>query len=414
MTRPIARSYAEARRCVLETLAPLPAITVPFDRCAGRALRADVIAPHPLPPFANSSMDGWAVRVADLADAAGAPVTLPVVAVIAAGQVAPRALAPGEAMRIMTGAALPAGAEAVLPFEQGERGTDARGRETMLARHAPRAGENIRAAGRDVAAHVRFFASGHELSVYDSALLASLGVVHVAVGPAPRVAVFTTGDELLDPGDPLRPGALRDSNLSMLSQLVTGAGGELVDAARLADDAALVRQRIAEALGRADAVLTVGGVSAGDFDPVKEALVHLGPVELWRVEMRPGRPQAFGRPGGKLYFGLPGNPGSVACVFETLVRPALRRLQGFTELDRPRVPVRLARAVSSRAGRTDFLRCELAWREGALWATPAGEQVSGHLTPQSRAHALVIVPEPAAALGVGDTAEALLLRMPFA
>ena len=414
MSEPLARSYAEARRCVLEALLPLPATTVRFDGCAGRALRADVFAPHPLPPFTNSAMDGWAVRAADTSGAAGAPVTLPVVAVIPAGGVPPHVLGAGEAMRIMTGAQVPAGADAIIPFELGERGTDARGGETMSTRHAPDPGENIRPAGRDVAAGALVLASGRELSAHDAALLASLGVVDVSVGPAPRVAVFTTGDELLDPSAPLRPGALRDSNLSLLSRLVSEAGGEVTDAARLPDDATRVRERIADALKRADVVLTVGGVSAGDFDPVKEALVHFGSIELWRVEMRPGRPQAFGRPDGRLFFGLPGNPASVVCVFEALVRPALRRLQGFSELDRPRVPVRISQALASREGRTDFVRCELAWRAGELWATPAGEQVSGHLSPQSRAHALVIVPASAAALAIGERAEALLLRMPSA
>jgi len=160
-------------------------------------------------------------------------------------------------------------------------------------------------------------------------------------------------------------------------------------------------------------VLTIGGVSAGDFDPVKEALERIGGIESWRVAMRPGRPQAFGTPGGKLFYGMPGNPASVACVFETLVRPALRVLQGFTQLDRPRVPVRVAQSIESRAGRTDFVRVTLTWRDdGLLWAAPAGDQVSGHLAPQSRAHGLLIVPEASARLDAGERATALVLRPP--
>jgi molybdopterin molybdotransferase len=173
-----------------------------------------------------------------------------------------------------------------------------------------------------------------------------------------------------------------------------------------------VASRIREALKISDAVLTIGGISAGDFDPVKEAISELDGVELWRVAMRPGRPQAFGMPGGTLFHAMPGNPASVACVFEALVRPALRVMQGFTQLDRPRVPVRVAMAIESRAGRTDFVRCALAWRDGALWATPAGAQVSGHLSPQARAHALVVVPEPAERLESGAAAEALVMRAP--
>jgi molybdopterin molybdotransferase len=409
---PLALSYAEARARAVESLSSLPAETLPLARCAGRALRRDVVAPHALPPFRNSAMDGWAVRAADLALAApGAPVTLRVVGEIPAGTVPARALGPGEAMRIMTGAMPPEGADAVVPFEEGERGAAAGG-ETMTARRPVEPGDHLRAAGADVGQAEVVLEEGRELSAHDLALLASLGVAALTVSPAPRVAVLSTGDELVDPGEPLRPGAIRDSNLGMLSLLAEQAGAEIGIAERLADDPRRVAARIEEAIATCDAVLTIGGVSAGDFDPVKLALARLGEIELWRVAMRPGRPQAWGRPQGRLFHGLPGNPASVACVFEALVRPALRRLQGFSRLDRPRVPVRLARDVASKAGRTDFVRCTLAWREGALWATPAGEQVSGHLAPQSRAHALVVVPEAAERLREGEAAEALVLRLP--
>ena len=409
---PLALSYAEARARAVESLSSLPAETLPLARCAGRALRRDVVAPHALPPFRNSAMDGWAVRAADLALATpAAPVTLRVVGEIPAGTVPARALAPCEAMRIMTGAMPPEGADAVVPFEEGERGAGAGG-ETMTARRPVEPGDHLRAAGADVGQAEVVLEEGRELSAHDLALLASLGVAHVSVSPAPRVAVLSTGDELVDPGEPLRPGAIRDSNLGMLSLLAEQAGAEIGIAERLADDPRRVAARIEEAIATCDAVLTIGGVSAGDFDPVKLALARLGEIELWRVAMRPGRPQAWGRPHGRLFHGLPGNPASVACVFEALVRPALRRLQGFSRLDRPRAPVRLARDVASKAGRTDFVRCTLAWREGALWATPAGEQVSGHLAPQSRAHALVVVPEAAERLREGEAAEALVLRLP--
>jgi molybdopterin molybdotransferase len=351
------------------------------------------------------------VHAADLALASGgAPLTLPVVAVIAAGQVAPRALAAGEAMRIMTGAALPDGADAVVPFEDGERMAEPH-REAFRALRPAQPGEHVREAGADVAAGETVLEAGRALSAHDLALAAALGAGMLAVGPLPRVAVLTTGDELLDPDEALRPGAIRDSNLTQLVLLAREAPADVVLAERLPDDEARIAARLREALAIADVVLTVGGVSAGDFDPVKLALATFAGVELWRVNMRPGRPQAFGTPEGRLYFGLPGNPGSVACVFEALVRPALRSLQGFAAIDRPRVPVRAAAAIASKAGRTDFVRCALAWRDGALWATPAGAQVSGHLAPQSRAHALLVVPEAAESLREGEPAEALLLRM---
>ncbi|HEX5633312.1 MAG TPA: molybdopterin-binding protein, partial [Gemmatimonadales bacterium] len=173
-----------------------------------------------------------------------------------------------------------------------------------------------------------------------------------------------------------------------------------------------VAHAIREALVTCDVVLTIGGVSAGDHDPVKNAITTLPGVELWRVAMRPGRPQAFGTPEGRLFFGLPGNPASVACVWEALVRPAFRALQGHTQLDRPRVPVRVAEPVESRAGRTDFVRATLEWRDGELWAMPAGAQLSGHLLPQALAHALLVVPESADRLLSGEGAEAFVLRLP--
>lgn len=405
-------TYAQARARAVDALGSLPAVTLPLARCAGRALRREVVAPHALPPFRNSAMDGWAVRSADLALARpDERVTLRVTGEIPAGAVPALALAPGEAMRIMTGAMPPRGADAVVPFEDGERGSDARG-EFMRASRPAGAGDHLRAAGADVGQAETVLREGRELSAHDLALMASLGVAQGCVSPSPRVAVLSTGDELLDPSEPLRPGAIRDSNLGLLAMLAEQAGGEVTIAERLPDDASRVAARIEQAFASCDVVLTIGGVSAGDHDPVKQALVRLGEIQLWRVAMRPGRPQASGRPHGRLFHGLPGNPASVACVFEALVRPALRRLQGFADLDRPRVPVRLAREVPSKAGRTDFVRCTLAWRDGALWATPAGSQVSGHLAPQSRAHALVVVPEATEVLREGDEAAALVLRLP--
>lgn len=410
--KPQALGYAEARARAVDSLSSLPSEEQPLARCAGRALRRAVAAPHALPPFRNSAMDGWAVRAADLALARPqSPVTLRVTGEIPAGRVPPGPVGPGEAMRIMTGAMPPPGADAVVPFEEGERGRDARG-ETMTARGPAEPGDHLRAAGADVGQAEQVLEEGRELSAHDLALLAALGVTRIAVSPVPRVAVLSTGDELLDPDEPLRPGAVRDSNLGMLAQLCREAGAEVAIAERLPDDADRVAGRLEDAVATCDAVLTIGGVSAGDYDPVKVAIARLGGIELWRVAMRPGRPQAWGRPSGRVFHGLPGNPASVACVFEALVRPALRRLQGFARLDRPRAPVRMAREAPSRAGRTDFVRCTLAWRDGALWATPAGDQVSGHLAPQSRAHALVVVPEAADVLREGEAAEALVLRLP--
>jgi molybdopterin molybdotransferase len=309
----------------------------------------------------------------------------------------------------MTGAMLPEGADAIVPIEDLELDQD--GRAARIATPvAP--GQNVRDAGADVRIGEAVLAAGRELSAHDVAMLAAFGVARPTLGPAPRVAALSTGDELLDVDSALRPGAIRDSNLPMLIGLLEEAGARVVTAERLGDDPAAVAARIERALGEADVVITLGGVSAGRHDPVKLGLGRLSGIALWRVAMKPGRPQAFGAPGGRLFFGLPGNPASVACVFEALVRPALRQLQGFAEIDRPRLAVRTADAIESRRGRTDFVRATLAARDDAWWAAEAGAQVSGHLSPQSRAHALLIVPESVERLSPGDRAEALLLRWP--
>ena len=409
----------QARARVTAAVRALGSERVALFAARGRALAEQVIAPHGLPPFRNASMDGIAVRAADLARASpAAPVALAVAATLAAGQVADRALAPGEAMHIMTGAMLPEGADAVIPIEdlvvapEGfSAGTELTTRRVFVPRPA-RPAENIREPGRDVAAGAIVMRAGRELSAYDLALLGSLGLAELSVGKRPRVAILSTGDELLEIGAPLRPGAIRDTNLPMLAALVEETGAIVVSAAREADQPDAVAAAIRAGLAQADVMLTIGGVSAGDFDPVKLSLAALGGIALWRVAMKPGRPQAFGAPDGRLFFGLPGNPASVACVFEVMVRPALRRLQGFHALERPRAFARTSERIESRVGRTDFVRVTLAGDADAWRATPAGDQVSGHLSPQSHAHGLLVIPPDCAALDSGERAEVMLWRWP--
>jgi molybdopterin molybdotransferase len=408
VTTPIHLSYAEARARVLAAVRPLAARPTALEALAGRPLLETLRAAYDLPPFPNSAMDGYAVHAVATV---GAPVELPVVAVVPAGRVATRALGPNEAMRIMTGAMIPTGADAIVPFEDAERiGSGKEERVRVLRAAAP--GAHVRAAGRDLTRGAIVFEAGRALSPHDVALLAALGSGDALAGPRPRVGVLSTGDELLSVRDPLVPGAIRDSNLPMLAALAAEAGGDVVLAERVGDDPEAVTNAIRRALDTCDAVMTIGGVSAGDFDPVKESLHALGAVELWRVAMRPGRPQAFGTPGGRLFFGLPGNPASVACVFEAIVRPALRKAQGFASIDRPRVRVRAAERIVSKPGRTDFVRVTLEPQGDGWRAAPAGEQTSGHLTPQSRAHALAIVPEAAGAVAAGEPLDALVLRWP--
>jgi molybdopterin molybdotransferase len=409
---PIVLSYAAARARVLGAARPLSAVRMDLATCAGRALRETVRAPHPLPPFDNSAMDGYAVHAADLAAATPrAPVLLKVARVIAAGAAPGAALAPGTAARIMTGAMIPEGADAIVAFEDCERldGPDGE-RARFVVPAAP--GAHIRPAGADVARGAVVLEAGRELTPHDLALLAALGIARPRVGPRPRVAILSTGDELLEVGEALRPGTIRDSNALMLRALLEEAGCDVVTSERSGDEPEAVSAALRRAAERGDVMITIGGVSAGDFDPVKTSLAAVPGAELWRVAMKPGRPQAFGASSGHLFFGLPGNPASVACVFEALVRPALRRLQGHAVLQRPNIRVRATERIESRRGRTDFVRVRLEWREGGWWAAPSGSQVSGHLTPQSRADALLVVPEAADEVSRGAECRALLLHWP--
>ena len=404
--------YAEARERVLSAAQPLPPERIALGDARGRPLHREVTAPHGLPPFRNSAMDGIAVRSVDLAQASEAdPVTLTVIEVLPAGRVAARAIGPRETIRIMTGAMVPEGADAIVPAEEFERAVGA-GLGRVRVSRPVEPGEHVREAGRDLAAGETAVPAGRALSPHDLGLLAALGEAEVTVGRRPQVAILSTGDELLAVDAPLTPGGIRDSNLPMLVALLEEFGARVASARRIGDDPDQVKLALRSALDVADVVITIGGVSAGEFDPVKVAIAGFPPIELWRVAMRPGQPQAFGTPEGRLFFGLPGNPASVACVFEALVRPALRKLQGFTVLDRPRLPARATADIESRRGRTDFVRVTLERRKGEWWATPAGEQTSGHLSPQSRAHALLVVPAAAERIARGETGDALLLRWP--
>ncbi len=410
---PESLSFAAARARVLDAVSPGATERVPLAAARGRALARELTAPIALPPFRNSSMDGIVARAADLAGASAArPCTLQLVATVAAGHVAPAPLGAGEAMRIMTGAMRPEGGDAVVPVEELVFARDG-AVETVRVGRPAEPGENVREAGADVAAGAVALAAGTELDAHALALVAALGVTTLEVGARARVAIVSTGDELVEPDQPLVPGAIRDTNRPMLAALAEDAGAVVVRSTHVGDDPAAVTAAIRDALAAADVVLTIGGVSEGDFDPVKQALGAIGDVALWRVAMKPGRPQAFGTPGGRLFFGLPGNPASVACVFDRLVRPALRRMQGFRALERPRLTVACACPVPSRAGRTDFVRARLAWRDGRWLAEPAGAQVSGHLSPQALAHGLLVVPAERDALATGEPAEFIVWRWPI-
>jgi molybdopterin molybdotransferase len=408
-------TFDEARAAILATAAPrvMPVETLPLDDALGRTLREDVVADAPFPSFANSAMDGFAVRASDVA---APPVELTVLETVSAGRVATRAVGPGETIRIMTGAALPAGADAVVPVEMTSAKTSGAGR--VLVRSAVAAREHVRPAGEDFSAGDRLVAAGAVVDAGVIAVMAATGHASADVSMVPRVAILSTGDELVSPGDAVGPGQIRDSNTHMLRAMVRAAGCEPGPCWHLMDDADAVAAAVGRVIEHCEVIVTIGGVSAGDFDPVKQALSRLGEVELWRVGMRPGQPQAFGVVDGKLFFGLPGNPVSSAVVFEMLVRPALWTLLGRSVLDRPVVRAVLADAVVSKAGRRDFLRVTLealsaeeTKRVGAAYrARLTGTQSSGAVSSVVRAEGLAIVPDVFDAAPSGTLLDVLLPR----
>src|SRR5918999_2647416 len=361
--------FAEARAAVLERLSPLPVKETGLCDARGTVLATDVAAAEDLPPFANSAMDGFAVRGADLAGAGeAAPVALRIAGEVFAGTGRLPTVEPGAAARIMTGGAVPPGADTVVPVEQASVEGD-----TVLVRVDPGARGFVREAGEDVRAGTVVLERGRVLDPAAVGMLASVGRRQVPVHPRPRVAVVSTGDELVDPGDPLGPGQIRDSNSWLLAAQVRAAGMEAFRCGRLRDDPEALRRGFALAAADGDLVLTSGGVSVGERDYTKQVLATLGDVRSFRVAMQPGMPQAFGLAAGTPLYGLPGNPVSCFVVFETLVRPALRRLAGHADdrLDRPRVVARLGEPVRSPAGKVSFLRVRLAVTADGLAVVPA-------------------------------------------
>lgn len=361
-----------ARARVLEKMPVLDAVDVPLDEALGLVVAHPVGAPHPMPRFDNSAMDGYAVRSEDVAGASrDRPAELDLVGQIGAGSYPEAPVTPGTAMKIMTGAPVPDGADAVIEVEEtASSGT----RVSFVVAASP--GRNIRPAGDDFAEGDLLIEAGVEIGAGEAALLASIGRTPVSVHRRPRVAVLVTGDELVAPDADPAPGQIRDSNSIALRSLVVAAGGEVVALENVADTLDDHVDALSRAASSADMVISSGGVAVGDFDFVKEAVERLGGIDLWRVAMQPGKPVVLGHVDGTPFLGLPGNPVSVHVGFEQFVRPALRKMRGCRSLLRPTIGALLTHDVEKRPGRLHFVRVRLARAEGEWMATPTGPQGS--------------------------------------
>ncbi|MBT2484391.1 MULTISPECIES: gephyrin-like molybdotransferase Glp [unclassified Microbacterium] len=397
---------------VLDAVRVLPGETRPVRDAAGRTLAHSATAAHDIPPFDNSAMDGFAVRAADVATASEEnPVRLRVIADLPAGVSTDPPLDEGEAARIMTGSPTPTAADTIVPFEDTVGGlADSLGEVTVL-RSPAKPNAFVRRRGADLQQGDEVVPAGERLGAFQLAAAVAAGISEVAVTRAPRVAVISTGSELLTPGEPPARGRIPDSNGPLLAQLVTDADAEVVLVARMPDDADAVRTVTADAVARGvDVIVFTGGVSAGAYEPVRGAFDGGGQVEFAPVAMQPGKPQAFGvLTSGALVFGLPGNPVSVAVSFEVFVRPALLALQGRADIHRPRAPFTADTAWTTPPGRRQYLPAVVDLAAGTVRPATAGGSGSHLAGGLARAHAFAIVPADIAAVAVGDVIDVMLV-----
>jgi molybdopterin molybdotransferase len=397
-------SVEEARQQMLNTIPVLPTEKREILNCAGYVLAEALHAEENIPPFDNSAMDGFAVRAADVQNASEAkPAVLTVVETIAAGYAPTKQVAPGQTARIMTGAMMPEGADAVVMQEVTQRDGD----EVKIFEGIDETG-NVRFTGESVAEGQQVMGKGKYLRPPEVSMLASLNCPEVTVYRKPTVAIVSTGDELTPLGEPLEPGKIRDSNRYGLYAQVEEAGGIPIDMGIAPDDEAETERIFRAALAKADALITSGGVSVGEHDFVKSVLERLGEVNFWRVAMKPGKPQAYGISDGKPLFGLPGNPVSSLVVFELFVRPALLKMAGHTELLRPTFKATLTESVTNRDGRVNYMRAILKASNGHYTAETTGPQGSGILHSLVLANGLITIPA-GVTLGAGETVDAQFL-----
>ena len=392
------QSVEEAAKTVSERIARLPVERIALSDARGRVLAENLVATRFLPSFDNSAMDGYAVRSAEL------PGTFPVVGQVAAGQVLADPIPERVAIRILTGAPMPPSLDTVVIQE------DAKVEGANVTLPAAPVGDNVRKAGEDIAAGDMAIRAGDCLRAGELGLLAALGITHVPVVRAPRVALIATGDELVSVDETPGPSQIVDSSGYMLSALITGCGGVPNYIGIAKDDPITMAALIASAMDH-DVVITTGGVSVGDRDHVRAALQAAGvELELWKVAMKPGKPFSFGMNGRVPVFGLPGNPVSSFVAFELFVRPALLAMQGATVTQRPRAPVNLVRGYRKQAGRAHYIRAKVVRNGGHLVAHPHPKQGSAILSSLVGCNALVELPADATEIQPNTSVNAILLE----
>lgn len=394
-----------ALEIILASIAPLDTQRVGLRDAFGRVLAVDVHSDMDLPPFDNSAMDGYAVLAECIRGAsADHPTGLRVIAEQPAGTVVAEQVVPGTAIRIMTGAPIPSGADAVVIVEHTQR----QGSDVLVFAEAT-TGANIRPRGEDVRVGQLVLRAGTRIGPAEMGMLAAVGRGEVSVYRRPKVAIITTGDELVDISEIPGPGKIRDSNqYSTLGQALE-AGCEVCMVKRALDERENLAEILAKAAETADVLVTIGGVSVGDYDFVKETLERLGEIKFWKVAVKPGKPLAYGHIDGKPLFGLPGNPVSSMVTFDLFVRPALLRLAGMTNVGRMTVSGRISQDVRHSNGRRTFVRAATEWKDGAFTATPTGNQGSGRLSSMLGANSYVVIGESDGDVAAGDGVDIILL-----
>ncbi len=393
-------TYEEARACILESINLLGIEKVEILESLGRVLAEDIFAPWDMPLWNNTAMDGFAVRAEDCS----APATLKVAGFLPAGENMTSLVEQGTAVKILTGAPIPPGADAVVPFEEAEDNGD-----SVSIKGPVKAGDHIRFKGEDVRAEERIIPAGTMIRPYEISMLASFGKLFVPVYRKVRVAILSTGDELVEPGESLAPGKIVNSNALTVAAAVSQLGGEPVMLGIARDDRESLKEKLTEGLN-ADVLITSAGISAGDRDLVREVLNGLNvKLVFWKIDIKPGRPTAFSIREGKPVFSLPGNPVSTMITFEEFVRPALLKMMGHKRVIKPFVKATLKAPVKKKPGRVNFLRVTIERENGEYVAWSPGDQNTGILKTMLLAGGIAVLPAEQGDMKAGEKVDVHLL-----